>query len=180
MNIMRNIKLFRSTCSIKNKYFSSNFTPYTRPKSTTVSTSTTNVKYARTKLIFFRVVRLGRIVFISYSIYRIGYSQGFVDYAKNPEKMQNDLISGALKTDNASYIYNEFSPVYNRVNHIFTNIINSSRHHVRSRIDFIENRLEDIKKQIENDNNNVISSKKNNANSKKFVDLKTERCSHIV
>ena len=165
--IIRNTKLFRSISSFVKKRYSSNVTPFTRPKSTTNSTTTTtttttttngsstNAKYtSKTKLLFFRIIRVGRIVFISYSLYQIGYSQGFIDYAKNPEKMHHDLIHSTLKQSNANSIYTEYSIIYNRVNNIFTNILISSRHHVKSRIEFIENRLKVIKKELDNNNNN--------------------------
>ena len=164
--IIRNTKLFRSISSFVKKRYSSNVTPFTRPKSTTNSTTTTtttttngsntNAKYtSKTKLLFFRIIRVGRIVVISYSLYQIGYSQGFIDYAKNPEKMHHDLIHSTLKQSNANSIYTEYSIIYNRVNDIFTNILISSRHHVKSRIEFIENRLKVIKKELDN-NNNII------------------------
>ena len=163
--IIRNTKLFRSISSFVKKRHSSNVTPFTRPKSTTNSTTTTttttngsstNAKFtSKTKLLFFRIIRVTRIVFISYSLYQIGYSQGFIDYAKNPEKMHHDLIHSTLKQSNANSIYTEYSIIYNRVNNIFTNILISCRHHVKSRIEFIENRLKVIKKELDN-NNNII------------------------
>ena len=152
--IIRNTKIFRSINSCFKNYSSQQVTPYSRRKiianTITSSTSSSSNSSSKAKLLFFRMIRAGRIVFISFSIYQVGYSQGFIDYAKNPEKMHHDMINAALKSNSANNIYTELSPIYRRVHNVFKNVLCSCRHHVRSRVDFIEKRLNAVKNEISN------------------------------
>ena len=43
-----------------------------------------------------RVIRSGRVLFVSYTLYQCGYQSGLLDYAQDTEEMDKNLLSGVL------------------------------------------------------------------------------------
>ena len=133
------------------RFSSSNATPFTRPKTNTTSSTTSSTSTAeesKNKLLFYRLSRVARVCFITVGIYQLGYSQGCIDYGKNPEIMQMQLIDAQLKTNEAKNVYHPSSSIYQRVDPIFHRIIESARSYVDSKIKTNGNRILEIDKEI--------------------------------
>ena len=110
----------------------------------TSSSSTSSDKWP----VFYRLIRGGRVLFLSIGIYQIGYSQGCIDYGRNPEIMQNSLIEAQLKSNEAKHVYQPSSSIHQRVEPIFMNILESARSHVDAKINSNGIRIKEIDQQI--------------------------------
>lgn len=143
------------------KRFSSYTNPFTRSKPTNASANanasasanaSANANATASKSLpssyFYRLVRVGRVGLITIAIYKIGYSQGCIDYAKNPNVIQSQLIEMALKTNEAKNYYTPSSDIYKTVEPIFLNIIESARSYVDNKITSNNKRIIEIDKEI--------------------------------
>jgi hypothetical protein len=84
-------------------------------------------------VVFQRVIRVVRVVFVSVTIYQVGYQNGMVHFAQDPKAVEEELIKLSLGIDAKDTIENhvhaESSSVHKRVRNIGNRIITAAKDH---------------------------------------------------
>lgn len=82
---------------------------------------------------FQRFIRVGRVIFVSAMIYQVGYQNGMVHFAQDPERMEQELMKLSLGIEQnekiEDHIHSEYSPMFKRVRKIGDRIIAAGREH---------------------------------------------------
>ena len=98
---------------------------------------------------FQRFIRVGRVVFVSAMIYQVGFQNGMVHFAQDPQRMEEELMKLSLGIDQTEkiedHIHSEYSPMFKRVRKIGDRIIAAGREHCKIQRNAAQDALKNLK-----------------------------------
>ena len=97
---------------------------------------------------FRRIVRVVQITGLSYAIYQTGYSNGIIDYAIDPKKMDEGIMNYVISSNNATLYHNAYSEGYNRVERVGSRVVSSAQHMVEGKVNTISKEIHTIEDKL--------------------------------
>ena len=81
------------------------------------------------KEIGMRFLKAARTVALGFALYQTGYTCGIGDYAKDPSKVQHDIIMTVVQSSGGNQIFNADSAEFKRIGHLVARIVSATRAH---------------------------------------------------
>lgn len=91
--------------------------------------------------IFFRTLRVARVVGVSYGIYQVGYRNGLTDYLEHPEEQQRGLIEAVLSMSNSTDVLDQDSAESKFVTAIAQRVLDTARLIAKEELEIIESEV---------------------------------------
>ena len=92
--------------------------------------------------LFRRTLRVVQIGTISFGIYQAGYTNGLIDYAQSPVKMEKQLMKNIVNSEKADGYHPSNSQIHQRVEGIATRIITAAKFYCDDKIKSSQKALE--------------------------------------
>lgn len=93
----------------------------------TTSSGDKSKKQSIYSIVFYRALRVARIVGVSYGIYQVGYRNGLTDYLDEPEEQQRGLVVAVLSMSNATDVFEKDSTETMRVSDIAQKVLDTAK-----------------------------------------------------
>ena len=76
------------------------------------------------------IFKAARTVTLGFALYQTGYTCGIGDYAKDPSKVQHDIIMTVVQSSGGNQIFNADSAEFKRIGHLVARIVSATKAHV--------------------------------------------------